>query len=86
MIAYKRIVTIRDSKELVLHDLPFLPGQRIEVLLLAEETTSSNPPQLLSDLEALFRETQALPQVQAISEEEIALEIATYRASHESAD
>ena len=86
MIAYKRIVTIRDSKELVLHNLPFSPGQRVEVLLLAEDTTSSTPPQMLSDLEALFRETQALPQVQAISEEEIALEIAAYRAGHESAD
>lgn len=86
MIAYKRIVTIGNPKELVLRDLPFLPGQRVEVLLLTEETTSSNPSQFLSDLKALFRETQALPQIQSISEEEIALEIAAYRAGHEGTD
>lgn len=32
------------------------------------------------DLQALLRETQALPQAQAISEDEIAAEIEAYRA------
>lgn len=36
MIASKRFVPIRDLQELVLRDLPFLPGQRVEVLLLTE--------------------------------------------------
>lgn len=77
MIAYKRIVTIQDPRQLVLNDLPFEPGQRVEVVLLAEEVQSVA---ILADLKALFRETQALPQAQAITEDEIAAEIELYRA------
>ena len=36
MIAYKRTVTIQNPRRLVLDDLPFQPGQRVEVVVLAE--------------------------------------------------
>ena len=83
MIAYKRIVTIRDPKELVLYDLPFEPGQRVEILLLAGE---SGPGNSVAELERLFKTTQALPQARRITEEEIVAEIAAYRVGRESSD
>ena len=77
MIAYKRTVTIQDPRELVLNDLPFRPGQQVEVVLLAEETPPSISP---SEMQALFRDTQALPVARTITEDEIAAEIEAYRA------
>lgn len=76
MIAYKRIVTIQNPRKLVLNDLPFQPGQRVEVVLLAEE----QPGFSLAELQALFQETQTLPTAQTITEEEIMTEIEAYRA------
>ncbi len=78
MIAYKRIVTIRNPRKLVLDDLPFQPGQRVEVVLLAEE----EPVISLAELQALFQDTQNLPTAQTITEEEIMIEIEAYRAEH----
>jgi hypothetical protein len=36
MIAYKTYVTIADPKHVVLSDLPFRAGQRVEVVVIAE--------------------------------------------------
>ncbi len=77
MKAYKRYITIEDPKRVVLSDLPFQAGQRVEVVLIAEE---DQPAKDLTALQALLKETQALPQAHAMSEEEIAAEIAAYRA------
>jgi hypothetical protein len=77
MIAYKRTVTIQNPRELILNDLPFQVGQRVEVVMLVEETTPKATP---ADLQALFRETQALPAARSTTEDEIAAEIEAYRA------
>jgi hypothetical protein len=37
MNAYKQYVTINESKQLLLSDLPFNPGQKVEVIVLADE-------------------------------------------------
>ncbi len=37
MISCKRIVTVEDPARLVLSDLPFPPGQRVEIVMIAEE-------------------------------------------------
>jgi len=60
-----------------LTDLPFRKGQRVEVVMIAEddERTARN-----EKLRALFRKTQSLPQVQAISDDMIAEEVEAYRA------
>lgn len=47
MNAYKRYVTIDQSQELVLSNLPFTAGQRVEIIILAEE------PKIDPQLEAL---------------------------------
>ena len=78
MTAYKKYVTIKDPKSLVLTDLPFKQGQVVEVVVIAQDNGDSEAR--LRDLQALLRETQALPQAQAISEDEIAAEIEAYRA------
>ncbi len=49
-------------------------GQRVEVVVLASE---ENAP--LVELQSLLAETQALPQIQTLTDEEIAAEIAAYR-------
>ncbi len=75
MKAVKRLVTIEDPKELVLTNLPFQQGQRVEVVLLAED----EPTYRVAEVRELFQATQILPQAQTITEEEIAAEIAAYR-------
>lgn len=42
MNAYKKYVTIDNPEQLVLSDLPFAPGQRVEVIILAEEGNETN--------------------------------------------
>lgn len=76
MLAHKQYVTIQNPKSLVLKDLPFQTGQRVEIVMIADDTDAG-----LADLQALFRDTQALPSARSIREEEIDAEIAAYRAS-----
>ena len=77
MIAYRQYATVQKSKQIVLSDVPFQPGQQVEVVVLAEEGQSIN---LVRELREALQATQELPQAQAISEDEIAAEIAAYRA------
>jgi hypothetical protein len=77
MIAYRKYATVQKSKQIVLSDLPFQPGQRVEVVVIAEGEPLSDRVQ---ELRELFETTQALPQAQAITEDDIAAEIAAYRA------
>ena len=77
MLAYRQFTTVQESKQIVLSNVPFQPGQRVEVVLIAEE---EQPAARVKELRALFQATQALPQVRAITEDEIAAEIAAYRA------
>ena len=78
MIAYREYITVQESRQIVLSNVPFQPGQRVEVVLIAEEEW---PTARVQELRALFKATQALPEAWAITEDEIAAEIAAYRAS-----
>lgn len=77
MLAYKKYVTIQKKGNLVLNDLPFRQGQRVEVLIIAEEEERKKR---VSDLRTLLKKTQKLPKVKAVSDATIAEEIAAYRA------
>jgi hypothetical protein len=77
MLAYKQYVTIKDPAKVELNALPFRAGQRVEVVMIAED--NDNTAQI-EELRALFRTTQALPQTRNISEEMIAEEVEAYRA------
>ena len=77
MRAYKTHLTVKDPKQVVLTNLPFRAGQRVEVLILQEDSSDY----AVRDFELLLKETQSLPQTQAISEADIAAEIAAYRSA-----
>lgn len=76
MKAYRTYLTITESKQVVLTDVPFQPGERVEVLLLTSETTDRDMSQ---ELTLLFKETQSLLQIRVLSDEDIAAEVAAYR-------
>ncbi|MBD1214549.1 MAG: hypothetical protein ACK4ZH_13805 [Dolichospermum sp.] len=76
MNAYKTYITIENPKQVVLSDLPFQVGQRVEIIVLAED----NPQDTISNkLRNLFDKTQAIPGVEQVTDEEIAAEIEAYR-------
>lgn len=76
MNAYKQYITITDPNQIILSDLPFAVGQRVEIIILAED----NPRESISKkVRDLFDKTQSLPEVQNITEAEITAEIESYR-------
>lgn len=77
MLAHKQYITITDPARLELTNLPFRKGQRVEVVMIADDNDKATR---LDELRTLFNTTQALPQIQAISDEMIAEEIEAYRA------
>ncbi len=76
MLAYKQYVTIKDPAKIELSGLPFRAGQRVEVVMIAEDDRTTR----VEELRELFRSTQALPQAKAITDEMIAEEVEAYRA------
>lgn len=76
MLAHKQYVTVTDPAKMELTNLPFRKGQRVEVVMIAEDNDKAVR---LDELRALFKKTQALPQVQAITDDMIAEEVEAYR-------
>lgn len=76
MLAYKKYVMVKEPGNLVLTGLPFHPGQRIEVVMIAEDEEKEAR---VKELQALFKKTQALPEVQTITDGLIAEEVEKYR-------
>jgi len=76
MNAYKKYITIEDPNCVVLSDLPFKPGQRVEVIILSEDNERAA---LAQKLQELMKQTQALHADNPMTEEEIAAEIDAYR-------
>jgi hypothetical protein len=76
MNAYKKYITITDPCQLILSDLPFQVGQRVEIIILAEDNPRAEISKKLRDL---FDKTQLLPEVQDITEAEIEAEIEAYQ-------
>lgn len=76
MQAYRTHLVIDDPEHVTVSNLPFRPGQYVEVLFIAQDPNRATSVQ---ELQALLRETQALPQAQALTEDEISAEIAAYR-------
>ena len=76
MIAHRRFVTVQQSKQIVLSDLPFQPGQRVEVVMIAEDDQSSRR---VNELRELFQiwSNGSMPRPALDSED--ALEQATLR-------
>ncbi|MBM3236063.1 hypothetical protein FJZ31_07155 [Candidatus Poribacteria bacterium] len=77
MKAYRTYLTITDPERVVLSNTPFRPGEQVEVLFLAY---SSESEEAIQALKTLFKETQSLPHIRKITEEEIAAEVTAYRS------
>jgi predicted DNA-binding antitoxin AbrB/MazE fold protein len=78
METFRVRTTVSKDGQLSIKGLPFRAGAKVEVVIRKEEQDRKT---LARELKALFKEIQSLPQAQTITEEEIAAEIAAYRAS-----
>lgn len=76
MEAYRTKIKIKDPKQVILSNLPFRSGQIVEIVVSVPD---EDRKAALEEFKALFKETQSLPQVQALTEEEILAEIEAYR-------
>ena len=76
MRAYKKYLVVEDPHRVVLSDLPFEAGQRVEVVMLADEPQTAAR---LETLHTLLTSTQALPQARSLTEADIAAEVAAAR-------
>ena len=77
MNAYRTWLTIEDPKRVVLSDVPFAPGQRVEVLVVEADAPGADT---LEELRAALKSTQSLPEARSMSDEEIAAEVEAYRS------
>lgn len=82
LTAYRKKITVRPDGRIEILEPILEPGTVAEVIVLVESEPESAAARLarVEEWKALFKETQALPQAQTITEEEIAAEIAAYRA------
>jgi hypothetical protein len=82
IVALRQKVKVQPGGQIEIRSPELEPGEIAEVIVLIEKQPTSTERQArVSELAALFKTTQALPQAQTISEEEIAAEIAEYRAN-----
>ena len=83
METFRIRTTVSKDGKLSIKGLPFRPGAKVEVIVRAEEkkTTAGKRKALAGELQSLFKQIQSLPQARTITEEEIAAEIAAYRAT-----
>lgn len=77
MRAYRKYLTIDDPKQVTLSDLPFAPGECVEVVMIATDTSATAN---LETLHTLLNTTQALPQARMLADADIAAEVAAVRA------
>ena len=76
MKSYRTSLTIKDPKQVILSDLPFREGQQVEVVVVAKDGADSSR---IEQLRELFAATQSLPQLKALSEDDIISEVEAYR-------
>jgi len=85
-IAYRRKATVNSDGRIEIKTPSLKPGTKTEVIILVESESDKTETRTehMDEWKALFKETQALPQAKTITEEEIAAEIAAYRAENNS--
>lgn len=75
MSDYRTFATIEDSGRVLLSDLPFSPGDEVEIVVRPQR----NREEIVARLKKLFKETQELPHLKDLADEDIAAEIEAYR-------
>lgn len=79
--AIRKKVKVKAGGQIEICSPEFEPGTIAEVIVLFEkQSESSNRVKKILDLEALFKSTQELPQTQILTDEDILVEVAKYRA------
>ncbi|MCW5959815.1 MAG: hypothetical protein KIS76_06595 [Pyrinomonadaceae bacterium] len=77
MKAYKTYSTVSDTKQVILSNVPFRVGEKVEIVVLTTE--NGERAARVRKLRNLFKETQSLPQIQTLSEDDILREVEAYR-------
>jgi len=75
MASYQTFITVEDSNQITLSNLPFQKGQRLRVVILTEDNERAA---IGKKFYRLFRETQTLPGFSEVTEAEITAEIEAY--------
>ena len=77
MKAYKTSSVITDSKQIILSDMPFGVGEKVEVVV-SRSNNGSRAAQFRK-LKALFKTTQSLQQIRNLTDADILKEVAAHR-------
>ncbi|GER78719.1 MAG: hypothetical protein DYG87_10935 [Anaerolineae bacterium CFX3] len=80
LTAYRKKVTVRPDGRIEISDPILKPGTEAEVIVLVETISAEERAARVDEWKQLFKATQSLPQAKTITEEDIAAEIAAYRA------
>ncbi len=75
MNSYRIVTTVIDPGRVVITNVPFVAGQQVEVIVQPAGQNGSSS----TELKSLLKETQALTQVQPLTDAEIEAEVAAYR-------
>jgi len=75
MSTYRKRLVIQNPDQVVLLDVPFKTGQEVEITLRSTDPVLEQN----RNLRMLFKKTQQLPQIQTMTEDDIASEIKAYR-------
>ena len=78
MVAHERHITVTEPGQVTVSGLPVRPGQRVRVTVSVE---IEDRERVATELRELFKRVQAAPQVQHLTDEEIAREIDLHRRS-----
>ncbi|NJN83698.1 MAG: hypothetical protein HC802_16430 [Caldilineaceae bacterium] len=73
----RTLTEVHESSQIIVSNLPFRPGELVEVLISEERDRGL----LEQELSSLFQEAQTLPQVERLTEAEIEAEITAYLRS-----
>ena len=79
--AVRKIVRVKPGGLIEIRAEELVPGTLAEVIVLTEGEDEIAGVGRTEELSELSKETQALPQARAVTEDEIAAEIAAYRAA-----
>ena len=74
-VVLKKEMVINNSHSFMLSDLPFETGEKVVVFVMSETNLTAK----LNKWRKLFKMTQALPQAQCMTDDDIDAEIEAYR-------
>ena len=77
MKAYKTSSVITSSKQVILSDIPFGVGEKVEVVV--SRPINGSRSDRVRKLKALFKTTQSLSQIRDLTDADISREVAAHR-------